>query len=34
MTFTPLINEIIDILQFGIYVKIPIILEGKIGEGK
>ena len=33
IAFNPLINEIIDILHFGIQVKIPIILEGKTGEG-
>ena len=34
ITFNPLINEIIDILHFGIYVNITIILEGKTREGK
>ena len=29
-----MINEIIDILHFGIYAKIPIILEGSTGQGK
>ena len=33
IAFNPLINEIIDILHFGIQIKIPIILEGKTGEG-
>ena len=32
--FNSLINEIIDILHFGIYVKIPIILKGITGEIK
>ncbi len=34
IAFIPLINEIIDILHFGIYAKIPIILEGSTGQGK
>jgi MoxR-like ATPase len=34
IAFIPLINEIIDILHFGIYANIPIILEGTFGQGK